>query len=59
MQRLLPRLVLFIGDVCAAITNATHMLATTSQRFVQGRSQPRPDRHVKPQSTELKPDQVE
>jgi hypothetical protein len=48
MQRLLPRLVLFIGDVCAAITNATQMLATTSQRFVQGRSQPRPDRHVKP-----------
>lgn len=48
MQRLLPRLVLLIGDVCAAITHATHLLATTSQRFVPGRSQPRPVRHVKP-----------
>jgi Transposase DDE domain len=48
MQRLLPRLVLFVGDVAAAITNAVHLLATTSQRFVRGRSQPRPARHVKP-----------
>jgi hypothetical protein len=48
MQRLLPRLVLLIGDVGAAIANATHILATTSQRFVHGRSQPRPARHVKP-----------
>ena len=48
MQRLLPRLVLLIGDVGAAITNATRILAATSQRFVHGRSQPRPARHVKP-----------
>ena len=48
MQRLLPRLVLFIGDVAAAIAHATHMLAANSQRFVPGRSQPRPARHVKP-----------
>ena len=48
MQRLLPRRVLLIGEVGAAITNASHMLATSSQRFVQGRSQPRPARHVKP-----------
>ena len=48
MQRLLPRLVLLIGDLRATITNATHMLATTSQRFVLGRSQPRPHRHAKP-----------
>lgn len=48
MQCLLPRLVLFIGDVTAAIANAAHLLATTSQRFVHGRSQPRPARHFKP-----------
>lgn len=46
MQRLLPRLMLFIGDVAATI--AAHLLATTSQRFVHGRSQAGPDRHVKP-----------
>ena len=41
MQRLLPRLVLFIAD---AIT----MLGSTSQRFVPGRSRPRPAHHIKP-----------
>ena len=52
MQRLLPRLVLCIGDVRAAISEAISeaiaLLAATSQRFVPGRSQPRPVRHVKP-----------
>lgn len=48
MQRLLPRLVLFIGDVLDQITAAVQTLAATSQRFVRGRSQPRPPRHVKP-----------
>ena len=48
MQRLLPRLVLLIGDAAKAITQAAHLLATTSQRFVHGRSQPRPARHFKP-----------
>jgi hypothetical protein len=48
MQRLLPPLVLSIGDVAASINQAMHLLATTSQRFVQGRSQPRPTRHFKP-----------
>ena len=48
MQRILPRLVLFIGDVRAAISEAIALLAATSQRFVPGRSQPRPVRHVKP-----------
>lgn len=48
MQRLLPRLVLFIGDVLADISAAVQTLAATSQRFVRGRSQPRPPRHVKP-----------
>ena len=48
MQRLLPRLVLCIGDVRAAISEAIALLAATSQRFVPGRSQPRPVRHLKP-----------
>jgi hypothetical protein len=48
MQRLLPRLVLLIDDVIAAISNAVHLLAANTQRFVPGRSQPRPNRHIKP-----------
>jgi len=48
MQRLLPRLVLLIGDVAQAITQAIASLGSTSQRFVPRRSQPRPPRHVKP-----------
>jgi hypothetical protein len=48
MQRLLPRLVLLIGDVCAAITDAIALLGATSQRFAPRRSQPRPAHHVKP-----------
>ena len=48
MQRVLPRLVLWIGDVATAITDAITLLGRTSQRFVKGRSQPRPARHVKP-----------
>jgi len=48
MQRLLPRLVLLIGDVCAAITDVIALLGATSQRFVPRRAQPRPAHHVKP-----------
>ena len=48
MQRVLPRLVLLIGDVARAIAEAITLLGNTSQRFVNGRSQPRPPRHVKP-----------
>ena len=48
MQRLLPRLVLFIGDVCATIADAIAMLGATSQRFIPTRSRPRPPRHAKP-----------
>lgn len=48
MQRLLPCLVLSIGDLAASITDAVTLLAANTQRFVQGRSQPRPARHVKP-----------
>jgi hypothetical protein len=48
MQRILPRLVLFIGDIAQAIADAIAHLADTSQRFVPGRSRPRPRHHVKP-----------
>jgi hypothetical protein len=48
MARLLPRLILMIDDVCAEIEQALRVLAATSQRFVPGRSRPRPARHVKP-----------
>ena len=48
MQRVLPRLVLMLGNVAAAITDAVAMLGATSQRFVPGRSQPRNPNHVKP-----------
>ena len=48
MQRVLPRLVLFIGDVRADIEHALHCLAAAAQRFVPRRARPRPTRHVKP-----------
>lgn len=48
MQRLLPRLVLYIGDVCDVLAEAIAMLGATSQRFVPGRSRPRPAYHIKP-----------
>lgn len=48
MQRLLPRLVLCIGDGALDIQEALALLARTTQRFVPGRSRPRPPRHVKP-----------
>jgi hypothetical protein len=48
MQRVLPRLVLFIGDVYISITEAIDTLGANTQRFKPGRSQPRPSRHVKP-----------
>jgi hypothetical protein len=48
LQRVLPRLVLFIGNVCADIAHAIDMLAANTQRLLSGRSQPRPQRHVKP-----------
>jgi len=53
MQRLLPRLVLYIGDVCDVIAEAIAMLGATSQRFVPGRSRPRPAHHIKPHPSRL------
>ena len=48
MRSALPRLILFIGDICATITDAITALGNTTQRFVAGRSNPRPNHHVKP-----------
>lgn len=48
LPRLLPRILLFVGDVLATISDAIMMLGTVTQRFVPGRSQPRPAHHVKP-----------
>ena len=48
MQRVLPRLVLLLGNVIAAIVDAVAMLGANSQRIVPGRSRPRKPKHVKP-----------
>ena len=48
MQRVLPRLVLLLGNVIAAIVDAVAMLGANSQRIVPGRSRPRKPNHVKP-----------
>ena len=48
MQSLLPRLVLLVGDICSAIDHAIHALGSNSQRYISGRSRPRPVRHDKP-----------
>ena len=48
MQRLLPRLALFLGDVATAIAEAIVAIGSAYQRFIRGRSQPRPPHHVKP-----------
>ena len=48
MQRVLPLLMLAIGDVCAVIAHTIALLGATSQRFVPGRSQPRKEHRIKP-----------
>ena len=48
LQRELPRLVLLIGDFLATLTNVLTLLSATTQRFIPGRSRPRPAHHVKP-----------
>ena len=48
MQSLLPRLVLLVGDICSAIDHAIHALGSNSQRYISGRSRPRPARHDNP-----------
>ena len=44
----LPRLVLLIGDFFATLDNVLGLLGANTQRFIPGRSQPRPVHHVKP-----------
>ena len=48
LQRTLPRLVLIIGDFFATFADVLRMLGANTQRFIPGRSQPRPVHHVKP-----------
>jgi Transposase DDE domain len=48
LQRTLPRLILLIGDFFATLAHALRLLAATTQRFIPGRSRPRPAHHVKP-----------
>jgi hypothetical protein len=48
LQRELPRLILMIGDFIATITDVLRLMGSTAQRFIPGRSRPRPAHHVKP-----------
>ncbi len=48
LQRTLPRLVLLIGDSFATFAEAVRLLGATNQRFIPGRSLPRPVHHIKP-----------
>lgn len=50
-QQALPRLVLCIGDLVVDVYHAITLLQCVTQRFVTGRSRPRPPRHVKPRSS--------
>jgi hypothetical protein len=48
LQRALPRLVLAVGDFFATFCEVLGLLAANTQRFIPGRSRPRPSHHVKP-----------
>lgn len=48
LRRALPRLLVLIADFSALIDQLLQNLARVTQRLVAGRSQPRPNRHVKP-----------
>lgn len=48
LQHALPRLLLMIGDFCATLFDTLRHLARNTQRFIPGRSRPRPAHHVKP-----------
>ena len=48
MLRMLPPVLLFVGDVIATIDNTIDLLARTAKRVISGRTSPRPDHHVKP-----------
>ena len=48
MQRMLPRMVLGMGCIFALLVKAVGLLDTNTHRRVPGRTQPRPQYHVKP-----------
>jgi len=48
MLRMLPSVLLFVGDVLAAISHTLALLRRTTCRITAGRSSPRPKSHVKP-----------
>jgi Transposase DDE domain len=48
LPRILPSILLSVGDVLATIRDAITMLGTVTQRLIPGRSQPRPPNHHKP-----------
>jgi hypothetical protein len=48
LQRAFPRLVLIIGDWAAHLREVLVQLAANTQRFVRGRTRPRPANPIKP-----------
>lgn len=48
LQRALPRLLLSLGDGMVQLAQVLQQLAANTQRFVQGRSRPRPAQRIKP-----------
>ena len=48
MLRMLPSVLIFVGDVLAAIGHTLDLLRRTTCRIIGGRSSPRPKSHVKP-----------
>ena len=48
LQRSLPPLILIIGDWLAQLRAVLIQLGANTQRFIRGRSQPRPSRPIKP-----------
>jgi hypothetical protein len=48
LKHTLPRLVLIIGDFFSTLADVLHLLGANTQRFIPGRSRPRPPQHFKP-----------
>lgn len=48
MLRMLPGVLMFVGDVLAAISHTLDLLRRTTCRIIAGRSSPRPKSHIKP-----------
>jgi len=48
LQRAFPRLILIIGDWASLLREVLDLLSANTQRFVRGRSQPRPPNPIKP-----------